>query len=95
MRRLHVTILILLAASLGFAANLAHADDESETHLAALRSQVEDLTIDVVKRERIAMEMAATLDRAANRRRPPRRDVRDGPRQSACSTSSGGGTPRT
>jgi hypothetical protein len=33
--------------------------------MEALRRQVEDPTIDVVKRERIALEMAATLDRAA------------------------------
>jgi hypothetical protein len=41
------------------------ADDELEKHLATLRSQVENKSLQVEQREQIAFEMAATLDRAA------------------------------
>ena len=44
---------------------LVRADDEMEKHLEDLRRQVEDTTIDVARRERLALEMAAALDRLA------------------------------
>ncbi|WP_406695370.1 hypothetical protein V5E97_30535 [Singulisphaera sp. Ch08] len=41
------------------------ADDELEKHLASLRSQVDNHALDLEKREQFVLEMAATLDRAA------------------------------
>lgn len=41
------------------------AADELNAHIAALREQVNDRTLDIARRERLALEMAATLDRAA------------------------------
>jgi hypothetical protein len=43
----------------------ARADDELERHLEDLRLQVDDTNIDIGRREMLALEMAATLDRAA------------------------------
>ena len=40
-------------------------DDELARHLTTIRSQLENVTIDVARREELALEMAATLDRAA------------------------------
>jgi tetratricopeptide (TPR) repeat protein len=40
-------------------------DDELARHLTTIRSQLENLTIDIARREELALEMAATLDRAA------------------------------
>jgi tetratricopeptide (TPR) repeat protein len=40
------------------------ADDELARHLTTIRSQIENVTIDVGRREELALEMAATLDRA-------------------------------
>ena len=68
MRRLHQTVLImslLFAALPGPFMVVVRADDELETHLAAMRQQVDDRSLDVAKRGRIALEMAASLDRAA------------------------------
>ena len=39
--------------------------DELKAHLATLREQVNDPALDITRRERLALEMAATLDRAA------------------------------
>ena len=41
------------------------ADDELARHLTTIRSQIENVTIDLARREELALEMAATLDRAA------------------------------
>src|SRR3954447_19327020 len=41
----------------------ARADDEFDKHLEDLRRQVEDTSAPVERRERLALEMAATLDR--------------------------------
>ena len=41
------------------------ADDERNAHLATLQRQVDDRSVDLLKREALAREMAATLDRAA------------------------------
>ena len=40
------------------------ADDELARHLTTIRSQIENVTIDLGRREELALEMAATLDRA-------------------------------
>ena len=39
--------------------------DELKAHLATLREQVNNPALDITRRERLALEMAATLDRAA------------------------------
>ena len=39
-------------------------DDELARHLTTIKSQIENVTIDVGRREELALEMAATLDRA-------------------------------
>ena len=41
------------------------ADDELARHLTTVRSQIENVTIDLARREELALEMAGTLDRAA------------------------------
>ena len=41
------------------------AEQELRAHLATLQKQVEDATLDLPRRERLTMEMASTLDRAA------------------------------
>ena len=41
------------------------ADDELARHLTTIRSQIENVTIDLGRREELALEMAGTLDRAA------------------------------
>ncbi len=40
-------------------------DDELARHLTTIRSQIENVTIDLARREELALEMAGTLDRAA------------------------------
>ena len=50
------------------------ADDELARHLTTIRSQIENVTIDLARREELALEMAATLDRAAQS--SPDSDVR-------------------
>src|SRR4051812_17481511 len=68
MRRYRKSALIrggLLAAGLAIVAGAVRADDELETHLAALRREIADASIDVGKRAQTAQAMAATLDRAA------------------------------
>lgn len=60
----------LLGASLGLAAAPARAQapaagDELAGHLAGMKRRIEDGTIDLASRAQIALEMAATLDRAA------------------------------
>lgn len=47
------------------AAQVPMADDELARHLTTIRSQIENVTIDLTRREELALEMAATLDRAA------------------------------
>ena len=47
------------------AAQVPTPDDELARHLTTIRSQLENLTIDIARREELALEMAATLDRAA------------------------------
>jgi tetratricopeptide (TPR) repeat protein len=42
-------------------------DDELSRHLTTIRAQIENSTIDLDRREELALEMAATLDRAAQR----------------------------
>ena len=41
------------------------ADDELARHLTTVRSQIENKTLDIDRREELALDMAATLDRAA------------------------------
>lgn len=60
-----MVFLIGWALLVGSALPRAQADDDLERHLAALRSQVENGSLDLEKREQIVLEMAATLDRAA------------------------------
>src|SRR4051812_46458926 len=43
----------------------APRDDELRIHLQTLQRRVDDPTLDISVRERVALEMAATLDRAA------------------------------
>ncbi len=47
------------------AAQVPMPDDELARHLTTIRSQLENVTIDLARREELALEMAATLDRAA------------------------------
>ncbi len=56
-----VTVLSLIAVGTARASGA----DELKAHLAALREQVNDPTLDITRREGLALEMAATLDRAA------------------------------
>jgi hypothetical protein len=59
-------LILIFAALLNVGAvSRVRADDELEEHLATLRQQVEDRSVAVATRSRIALEMAATLDRAA------------------------------
>jgi len=44
----------------------ARGDDELQTHLESLQRRIDDPSNDVSVRERLALEMAATLDRAAS-----------------------------
>lgn len=48
-----------------WAVGQARADEELEQHLASLRRQVEDSSRPLILRAQLALEMAATLDRAA------------------------------
>ena len=41
------------------------ADDDLARHLTTIRSQIENVTIDIGRREELPLDMAATLDRAA------------------------------
>ncbi len=54
----------LIVAALA-SAQVPMADDELARHLTTIRSQIENVTIDLGRREELALEMAATLDRAA------------------------------
>jgi len=47
------------------AAQQPPTDDELAQHLTAVRDQIENLTVEVPRREELTLEMAATLDRAA------------------------------
>ena len=62
----------LLAAGLAFAGDSARTraqapgvSEELARHLAGMRSQINDGTLDLASRAQLALEMAATLDRAA------------------------------
>jgi hypothetical protein len=55
----------LLTVIAGMAAAAAASDDELARHLATIRSQIEDLTKPLERREDLALETADTLDRAA------------------------------
>lgn len=68
MRRRATTFALLAglwAAWAGIGPARARADDEMDRHLAMLRSQLRDPSLSLAKREETALEMAATLDRAA------------------------------
>ncbi len=63
--RIPVAVLGLFAAVITAAsAQEPMADDELARHLTTIRSQIENVTIDLARREELALEMAATLDRA-------------------------------
>ena len=64
-RLIPVAVLGLFAAVITAAsAQEPMADDELARHLTTIRSQIENVTIDLGRREELALEMAATLDRA-------------------------------
>src|SRR5438067_12144550 len=67
-RRVATLILVILGWTWGplvpWGARPLRADEELERHLEDLRRQVEDPRIDIGRREQLALEMAATLDRA-------------------------------
>src|SRR3954465_11316615 len=60
----------VLALGLGVGVS-AGGDDELEMHLESLRPRLEDPRRDLDERERLALEMAATLDRAAQAEASP------------------------
>jgi hypothetical protein len=68
-----VALAWLGAAEIAAAASLQDpvADDELARHLTTVRSQVENTTLELDRREELALEMAATLDRAAQRASDP------------------------
>ena len=55
-------VVLTLIAVLGFG---ARADDELDAHLKTLRQQAEDRSVPLGQRETLALEIAGTLDRAA------------------------------
>jgi len=55
----------LAALTVAAAAQEPPADDELAHHLTAVRDQIENLTLDVSRREELTLDMAGTLDRAA------------------------------
>jgi tetratricopeptide (TPR) repeat protein len=70
-----VAVLGLFAAVITAAsAQEPMADDELARHLTTIRSQIENVTIDLARREELALEMAGTLDRAGQS--SPDSDVR-------------------
>ena len=74
-RLIPVAVLGLFAAVITAAsAQEPMADDELARHLTTIRSQIENVTIDLARREELALEMAATLDRAGQS--SPDSDVR-------------------
>ena len=56
--------LVLLSLATSVRAQAPMADDELARHLTTIRSQIENVSIDLARREELALEMAATLDRA-------------------------------
>jgi hypothetical protein len=60
-----VLLITLSLALLAHPAGFAQETDELTAHLANVRRQVEDASIPIELRERLAQEMASTLDRAA------------------------------
>ena len=58
-------VLVLVVGSCACGPGSAARGDEMENHLEDMRRQVLDRSIDVNRREALALEMAATLDRAA------------------------------
>jgi hypothetical protein len=66
-RRGRSSVVFTLAWALFIGSGLVRvrADDELEKHLATLRTQVNNKSLQVDQRAQIALEMAATLDRAA------------------------------
>ena len=69
------------------------ADDELARHLTTIRSQIENVTIDLARREELALEMAATLDRAAQSSPTRTSAGAAGRKPSSCSTGSSRRTP--
>lgn len=65
MRAGTIALVVLSIASAARAEVPSGGDTELRTHLAALGGQLDDPRLDVDARARIALEMAATLDRAA------------------------------
>ena len=55
---------LLLALTTAFVPR-GWADDELDAHLKTLRHQAEDRSTTIERRERLALEIAATLDRSA------------------------------
>src|SRR5262245_18888504 len=66
-RRLVLIPVVVTASSLAAYAQAPRRGqgEELEKHIAAQRRQIEDTTRPMVEREHIALELAATLDRAA------------------------------
>jgi tetratricopeptide (TPR) repeat protein len=61
-----IALLIWMAGTVASAtAQDAPTDDELSRHLTTVRAQVEDQSLPVARREELVLEMAATLDRAA------------------------------
>jgi hypothetical protein len=65
MRFILVGGLGLWVAACTAAAQAPMSEDELARHLTTIRSQLENVSIDLARREELALEMAATLDRAA------------------------------
>jgi hypothetical protein len=63
--RINVVLLGVLTAAMAAAAQTPIPDDELARHLTTIKSQIENPTIDRGRREELALEMAGTLDRAA------------------------------
>jgi hypothetical protein len=69
-------VAVLVGLSIGIVPVLGQepdGDQELSQHLTTVRSQIENSTIDLDRREEMALEMSATLDRAAQRAQNPLR----------------------
>jgi hypothetical protein len=65
---------VLAAAEICVSAQEVPTDEELSRHLTLVRAQLEDQSLPIARREELALEMAATLDRAAQA--APGTDVR-------------------